>query len=54
VLRRCERLGVRCELFGGLVRDGIEAHALSGDRALAGEDLVELGETLALSLLDFA
>jgi glycerate 2-kinase len=54
VLRRCERLGVRCELFGGLVRDGIEAHRLSGDRALAGEDLVELGETLALSLLDFA
>ena len=33
VRRRCERLGVRCELFGGVVRDGIEAHALSGRRA---------------------
>jgi glycerate 2-kinase len=55
VLRRCERLGVRCELFGGLVRDGIEAHALSGRRSLAGEDLVELGEELALAAaLDFA
>jgi glycerate kinase len=54
VLRRCERLGVRCALFGGLVRDGIDAHALSGRRALAGEDLVQLGEELALSALDFA
>ena len=54
VLHHCRRLGVRCELFGGLVRDGIDAHALSGDRALAGEDLVQLGEELALSLLDFA
>ena len=43
VVRRCERLGVRCELFGGLVRDGIDAHALSGDRARAGEDLVAAG-----------
>ncbi len=48
--RRCERLGVRCELFGGIVRDGIEAHALSGRRALVGEDLVQLGEELALAL----
>jgi glycerate kinase len=54
VLRHCERLGVRCELFGGLVRDGVEAHALSGRRELAGEDLVQLGEELALSALDFA
>lgn len=54
VLRRCERLGIRCELFGGLVLDGIEAHALSGRPALAGEDLVQLGEELALSLVDFA
>ena len=54
VVRRCRDLGVRCELFGGLVRDGVDAHALSGDRSLAGEDLVELGETLALSLLDLA
>ena len=51
VRRRCERLGVRCELFGGIVRDGIEAHALSGRRALAGEDLVQLGEELALALV---
>jgi glycerate 2-kinase len=48
VLRRCEALGVPCELFGGLVRDGFTAHALSGRRALAGEDLVQLGEELAL------
>ena len=54
VLRRCAALGVRCELFGGLVLDGFEAHALSGRRALAGEDLVQLGEELALSALDFA
>jgi glycerate kinase len=51
VRRRCERLGVRCELFGGIVRDGIEAHALSGRRALVGEDLVQLGEELALTLV---
>jgi glycerate 2-kinase len=54
VLRRCAALGVRCELFGGVVADGFEAHALSGRRALAGEDLVRLGEELALSALDFA
>lgn len=47
VVARCERLGVRCELFGGLVRDGIEAHALSGDPARATGDLVELGRLLA-------
>jgi glycerate kinase len=46
VRRRCERLGVRCELFGGLVRDGIDAHALSGDPARAADDLVALGERL--------
>lgn len=50
VLRRCEALGVPCELFGGIVRDGFDAHALSGRRALAGEDLVQLGEELALRL----
>jgi len=50
VLRRCEALGVPCELFGGLVREGFSAHALSGRRALAGEDLVQLGEELALAL----
>ena len=50
VVRRCERLGVRCELFGGLVRDGLAAHALSGDPGRASEDLNQLGERLALSL----
>jgi len=54
VARHCAQLGVRCELFGGLVRDGIEAHALSGRRALAGEDLVQLGEELALASVDLA
>ncbi|HVU77744.1 MAG TPA: glycerate kinase [Gaiellaceae bacterium] len=52
VARRCEALGVRCELFGGLVRDGVPAHALSGRRALAGEDVVQLGEELARSLVE--
>ena len=51
VARRCERLGVRCELFGGVVADGFDAHRLSGRRALAGEDLVQLGEELAGALL---
>jgi len=50
VLRRCEALGVPCELFGGIVAEGFTAHALSGRRALAGEDLMRLGEELALSL----
>lgn len=54
VVRRCEELGVRCELFGGLVRDGIDAHALSGRRALAGEDVVQLGEELARTLVESA
>jgi len=50
VLKRCEQIGVRCELFGGVVADGLDAHALSGRRALAGEDLVRLGEQLGLSI----
>ncbi len=50
VLRRCEALGVPCELFGGIVAEGFTAHALSGRRALAGEDLVQLGEELALTV----
>jgi glycerate 2-kinase len=53
VVRRCERLGVQCELFGGVVREGVHAHSLSGRRALAGEDLVQLGEELARALVDF-
>jgi glycerate 2-kinase len=54
VIRHCEALGVPCELFGGLVREGFTAHALSGRRALAGEDLVQLGEELALAAFDLA
>jgi glycerate kinase len=51
VLRRCAELGLPCELFGGIVREGFDAHALSGRRELAGEDLVQLGEELALTLV---
>jgi glycerate 2-kinase len=48
VRRRCERLGLPCFLFGGLVADGYpEARALSGDPTRAVEDLVALGEELA-------
>jgi glycerate kinase len=50
VVRRCADLGVRCELFGGIVRGDFAAHALSGDPSLAAEDLVQLGEELALTL----
>ena len=50
VRAHCARLGVRCELFGGVVADACDAHRLSGDPALAAEDLVQLGEELALSL----
>ncbi len=35
VRRRCERLGVRCELFGGLVREGIAARAAVGRSSAA-------------------
>jgi glycerate kinase len=45
VLARCERLRVRCVLFGGRVVAG-EARALSGDPARAREDLVALGYEL--------
>lgn len=50
VQQRCRALGVRCELFGGIVRDGIDAHALSGDPGAAVADLERLGEQLAVSL----
>jgi glycerate kinase len=50
VAERCRNLGVRCELFGGLVRDGVEAHALSGRPETAGADLEALGEALARSI----
>ena len=51
VLRRCQRLGVRCELFGGVVRDGLSARALSGRRERAAADLERLGEVLAAGLV---
>jgi glycerate kinase len=51
VQQRCAELGVRCELFGGLVREGYDARPLSGDVSLAAEDLVQLGEELALTLI---
>jgi glycerate kinase len=46
-VRVCEELGVRCVLFGGLVADGIDAVALSGDPSRAAEDLEELALGLA-------
>jgi hypothetical protein len=50
VQRRCRTLAVRCELFGGLVHDGIAAHALSGRPEEAVADLERLGEELAAAL----
>jgi glycerate kinase len=53
----CRDEGVRCAVFGGLVVEplpGAETYALSGRPELAAEDLVELGERLARSLLDRA
>jgi glycerate kinase len=50
VARRCEALSVRCELFGGLVAPGFDAHPLSGQIELAGADLVGLGARLGATL----
>jgi glycerate kinase len=58
VAARCVSVGVSCRVFGGLVtgtvpvtlRPQAELVALSGDPALAREDLVELGERLGRSL----
>jgi glycerate kinase len=47
VLAHCRALGVRCELFGGLVAPGLDAHPLSGSPDRAEEDLVALGLALA-------
>jgi glycerate kinase len=52
VVERCRRLGVRCALFGGLVRDGVQAHALSGDRGKARDDIERLGQQLAEKVSD--
>jgi glycerate kinase len=52
VADRCERLGVRCVLFGGRVSElvtscHLQVTPLSGDPARAREDLVALGRELA-------
>jgi glycerate kinase len=52
VLGRCERLGVRCVLFGGRVARAVSRREpgirrLSGDPARARDDLVALGAELA-------
>src|SRR4051812_1197548 len=55
VARRCADAHVRCVVFGGVVTEPLrhaETVALSGDRARAREDLVELGRSLGLRLLD--
>jgi len=54
VARRCAALGVECVLFGGMVRDGIDARPLSGDVERAASDLEELGEELGRGLLERA
>ena len=49
VMERCERAGVRCVVFGGVVAaeiPGAEIVALSGDRAHAEADLEALGRRL--------
>lgn len=53
VARRCQAAGVRCVVFGGRVVEPIaegETVALSGDPALAEEDLRRLGERLGREL----
>jgi glycerate kinase len=50
VVRRCQRLGVRCVLFGGQVTSrymqGVDVRTLSGRPEQARADLVELGLSL--------
>jgi glycerate kinase len=50
VWRRCQELGVRCVLFGGLVElagPEFDIRPLSGSPSQAAADLVALGEALA-------
>src|SRR4051794_18444702 len=57
VARRCAVAGVPCVVFGGVVHAQVaeaETVALSGDPARARADLVELGRSLGLRLLDAA
>jgi glycerate 2-kinase len=53
VARRCAGAGVPCVVFGGVVAEplaGVETVALSGDPALAADDLADLGERLGTRL----
>lgn len=53
VLRQAGEAGVRCAVFGGRVverPEGVELRELSGDPARARDDLVGLGESLAVSV----
>jgi glycerate 2-kinase len=55
VARRCAAAGTPCVVFGGVVTEPVqdaETVALSGDPALARDDLVALGRSLGLRLLD--
>ena len=55
VARRCAAAGTPCVVFGGIVLEPLrdaETIALSGDPARARADLVELGRSLGLRLLD--
>jgi glycerate 2-kinase len=55
VARRCAAAGTPCVVFGGVVAEPVqdaETVALSGDPALARDDLVALGRSLGLRLLD--
>jgi glycerate kinase len=57
VARRCGEAGVSCVVFGGVVKEplvGAETVSLSGNRARAAADLVELGLRLGTRLLDAA
>ncbi|HZP74021.1 MAG TPA: glycerate kinase [Gaiellaceae bacterium] len=54
IRERCRELGVDCVVFGGLVRDDIDAIPLSGDPARAARDVEALGEELARSLVERA
>lgn len=51
VRRRCAALGVRCELFGGVVVNGFAARRLSGLPERAALDLDALGEQLGSEVL---
>ena len=54
VARRASAAGIRCVVFGGVVRaelPGVETVALSGDPAFAEADLVELGRRVGLEFV---